>query len=96
MNTSVKYLASILILVLFFTFNSSTASAGLLDEINNATRKLNQTSQQMQQNSQGQSYGTYGGGGGGSLSAALGATNLHGLDDFARCENQSLADIMKN
>ncbi len=66
------------------------ASAGLLDKLNEATKKMNDASQGMQQNSQRQAQaGQVQSGDGGSLSAGLGATNLHGLTDYNGCMAQT-------
>ena len=58
------------------------AHAGLRDQLNEATKKLNEKSQQLQQNS---TAGSSGGNFGGSLSAGLGATKLDGLSNYNNC-----------
>ena len=66
------------------------ASAGLLDKLNEATKKMNEASQTMQQRTtQQQQQGGQGQSGGGSLSSALGATDLHGLTDYNTCMAQT-------
>ena len=64
----------------------AVASAGLLDKLNEAAKKLNETSQQASQNAQQNQPGASGSG---SLSAGLGATNLHGLTDYNGCMAQT-------
>ena len=76
----------------------AVASAGFLDKLNEATKKMNESSQQMQQGSQQQAPPAQGGQatyGGGSLSAGLGATNLHGLTDYNGCMAQSSGSMEK-
>ncbi|MBI3320539.1 MAG: hypothetical protein HYZ89_08185 [Candidatus Omnitrophica bacterium] len=61
------------------------ASAGVLDKLDEAAQKANEASQQAQRNVQHHQQGTPAPSGGGSLSAGLGATDLHGLTDYNTC-----------